>query len=114
MADAGFAKLLFLEAKVIRDPDGADEIVVSRADGVSFERIRMGKDDVFEFDDDRLLPFLPNQAPIDVVLTEVNEATNQGTRIGAARISAAELGLGERTERIGGAGSLYELTYKVT
>jgi hypothetical protein len=103
MADAGFAKLLGLEAKVIRDPDGTDEIVVGRADGVSFERIRMRKDEVFTFDD-RLLPFLPNQAPIDVVLTEVNEVTQQGTRIGSARISAAELGLGERTEEIGGAG----------
>ncbi len=111
MADAAFAKLLFLEAKEIQDPDGADELLVSRGDGVIFERIRMRKDDVFEFD--RFLPFV-NQAPIDVVLHEVNEETDQVRFIGGAKIIASELGLGERTQAIGALSqSLYELTYKV-
>jgi hypothetical protein len=116
MAEAGFAKLLWLEAKKTRDPDGADEIVVSRQfgqDGVIFERIRMRKDDVFTFDDDRLLPFHSNQEPIGVILTEVDEVAHQGTRIGSATIRAEELGSGERTKRIEGAGALYVLTYKV-
>jgi hypothetical protein len=109
---AAHAKLLWLEAKKVRDPDGADEIVVSRRDGVVFERVRLRKDEVFTFDN-RFLPFLPSQAPIEVVLTEVNEATQQGTRIGSASIAAEEQGLGEATTRIGGAGSLYELRYQV-
>ena len=50
MAAAAFAKLLWLEAKEVRDPDGADEIVVSSG-GLQFKRIRMRKDDVFEFDE---------------------------------------------------------------
>jgi hypothetical protein len=111
---ATFAKLLFLEAKRIRDPDGADELFVSRGDGGIFEQIRMRKDDVFEFDE-RFLPFV-NQEPIDVVLNEVNEETDQVTFIGGTKIVADEQGLGEITEPIGGAGfsgSLYELTYKV-
>jgi hypothetical protein len=40
---AAFAKLLFLEAKRIQDPDGADELFVSRGDGGIFEQIRMRK-----------------------------------------------------------------------
>ena len=113
MADAAFAKLLWLEAEEVRDPDGADEILVSSSN-VNFERIRMRKDDVFEFDE-RFLPFV-NQEPIDVVLNEVNEETDQVTFIGGTNIVADEQGLGEITEPIGGAGfsgSLYELTYKV-
>jgi hypothetical protein len=112
MADAGFAKLLFMQATSVRDPDGADEIQVSRADGVIFERIRMRKGEVFTFDDDRLLPFR-DQAPIDLVLFEVDENGPDDQRIGSARITAAELGRGERTQRIAGAGSVYTLTYKV-
>jgi hypothetical protein len=112
MADAGFAKLLTMQAVTVRDPDGADEIQVSRSDGVIFERVRMRKGDVFEFDDDRLLPFR-DQAPIDVVLFEVDENGPDDRRIGAARITAAELGQGERTQRVAGAGSVYTLTYKV-
>jgi hypothetical protein len=112
MATAAFAKLLFLEAKEIGDPDGADELVVSRGDGGILERIRMRKDDVFEFDG-RFLPFV-NQAPIAVELREVNEQTDQVTFIGGAVIVAGELGLGERTQGIGALSqSLYELTYKV-
>jgi hypothetical protein len=110
---ANFAKLLSLEAKKTRDPDGADEITVSRQDGGVFERIRMRKDDVFTFDDQRLLPFLPNQEPIGVVLTEVDEVADQGTRIGSATIRAEDLDFGEKTKRIEGAGALYLLTYKV-
>jgi hypothetical protein len=41
---------LWLEAKEVRDPDSADEIVLSSG-GLQFERIRMRKDDVFEFDE---------------------------------------------------------------
>jgi len=112
MADAHFAKLLFLEAKEIGDPDGADELFVSRGDGVIFEQTRMSKGDVFEFDE-RFLPFV-NQAPIDVVLHELNQNTDQVTFIGGAGIVAGELGLGERTQGIGALSqSLYELTYKV-
>lgn len=116
MADAHFAKLLFLEAKQIGDPDGADELFVSRGDGGIFEQIRMRKDDVFTFDE-RFLPFV-NQEPIDVLLHEVNQNTvpEQVTFIGGTKIVADELGLGEITEPIGGAGfsgSLYELTCKV-
>jgi hypothetical protein len=114
MAEAGFAKLLWLEAKKTRDPDGADEILVSRLDGGIFERIRMHKDDVFTFDDRlRLLPFPQNQAPVVVVLTEVDEGSDRWTRIGSASISAEELGSGETVQRIEGAGALYLLTYKV-
>jgi hypothetical protein len=86
MAAAAFAKLLFLEAKRIQDPDGADELFVSRGDGGVFEQIRMRKDDVFEFDSSRLLPFV-NQAPIDVVLHEVNEETDQVNLLGGRRSS---------------------------
>jgi len=109
---ATYAKLLWLEAKAIRDPDGADEIAVSRQGGVVFEQIRLRKNEVFTFDN-RLLPFGPDQAPIGVVLTEVDEAAHQGTTIGSVTISPAELGLGEWTQRIGNAGALYQLTYTV-
>ena len=110
---AAFAKLLFLEAKRIQDPDGADELFVSRGDGGIFEQIRMRKDDVFEFDE-RFLPFSFNQEPIDVILHEVNQGTGQVTFIGGAKIVASEQGLGERTQGIGALSlSLYELTYKV-
>lgn len=112
MAEAGFAKLLFMQAISVRDPDGADEIQVSRGDGVIFERIRMRKGETFTFDDDRLLPFR-DQGPIDIVLFEVDENGPDDKRIGSARITAAELGRGERTQRIAGAGSAYTLTYKV-
>ncbi|MER6026558.1 hypothetical protein [Streptomyces sp. NPDC001851] len=112
MADAAFAKLLSLEAKRIQDPDGADEILVSRGDGGVFERLRMRVGDVFEFDE-RFVPFVDG-APIDIVLHEVNEATGQASFIGGAAIVPSELGLGERTQAIGALSlSLYELTYKV-
>ncbi|MFJ8016741.1 hypothetical protein [Streptomyces sp. NPDC096339] len=112
MGDAAFAKLLFMEAKRVQDPDGADEILVSRGDGVTFEQVRMREGDVFEFDE-RFVPFV-NQAPIDIVLHEVNEATDQVKFIGGAKIIPSEVGLGERTQAIGALSlSLYELTYKV-
>ncbi len=112
MAEAAFAKLLFLEAKRIGDPDGTDELLVSRGDGGIFEQIRMRQDDVFEFDN-RFLPFA-GQPAIDVVLHERNEQTDRVTFIGGAKIIAGELGLGERTQAIGALSqSLYELTYKV-
>ncbi|WP_432196903.1 hypothetical protein [Streptomyces sp. bgisy027] len=112
MADAAFAKLLFLEAKRVQDPDGADEVLVSRGDGGTFEKVRMREGDVFEFDE-RFVPFV-NQAPIDVVLHEVNEVTDKVSFIGGAKIIASEVGLGERTQAIGALSlSLYELTYKV-
>ncbi|MEV5897430.1 hypothetical protein [Nonomuraea fuscirosea] len=112
MATAAFAKLLWLEAKRIQDPDGADEILVSRGDGGIFESLRMRKGDVFEFDE-RFVPFV-NQVPIDILLHEVNEATDQASFIGGAKIIPSELGLGERKQAIGALSlSLYELTYKV-
>ncbi len=113
MADANYAKMLWLQANTVRDHDGADEIQVSRADGVIFERLRMRPGDVYSFDDDRLLPFNRSQAPIDIEVFEVDETGPDDRRIGAARITAAELGRGERTQRIAGAGSVYSLTYKV-
>ena len=109
---AYYAQLLWLEAKKTRDPDGADEIVVSRQDGPIFDRIRLRKDEVFTFNN-RLLPFLPDQTPIMVVLTEVDEVTDQETRMGSAIIRVEELGSGERMKRIERAGALYQLTYEV-
>ncbi|MEU4729598.1 hypothetical protein [Streptomyces sp. NPDC023588] len=112
MANAAFAKLLTLEAKRIQDPDGADEILVGRGDGGAFEKVRMRKGDVFNFNE-RFVPFV-NQAPIDVELHELNEATGQVSFIGGAKIIPSEAGLGERTQAIGALSlSLYELTYKV-
>ena len=98
MADAAFAKLLFLQAKVVRDPDRQDDISIGRGDGGIFDRAKLAADEVFAFSNDRLIPFQPNGAPIVIDLFE------DRTKIGAARISASELGLG---------GALYELTYKV-
>ncbi|MBC2908318.1 hypothetical protein [Streptomyces cupreus] len=67
---------------------------------------------MFEFDE-RFVPFV-NQASIDVLLHEVNEATDQASFIGGAKIIPSEVGLGERTQAIGALSlSLYELTYKV-
>ena len=113
---ANFLKLKFLEAKKVRDPDGADEIVVSRGDGGVIDSLRIRKDDVHTFVDglghDRLLPYV-NQAPIEIVLTEVDEAAHQGTRLGSVTISAEELGEGETIARIGGVGFFYKLTYEV-
>ncbi|MEU8777087.1 hypothetical protein [Streptomyces sp. NPDC048606] len=112
MAAAAFAKLLFLEAKRVQDPDGADEILVSRGDGGTFDMARLREGDVFEFDE-RFVPFV-NQAPVDILLHEVNEATDQSKFIGGAKILPSELGLGERKQAIGALSlSLYELTYKV-
>ncbi|MEY2228975.1 hypothetical protein [Streptomyces sp. BF23-19] len=112
MAGAAFAKLLFLEAKRVQDPDGADEILVGRGDGGTFEKVRMRVGDVFEFDE-RFVPFV-NQAPIDIVLHEVNEAASKSSFIGGAKIIPSEVGLGERTQAIGALSlALYELTYKV-
>jgi hypothetical protein len=117
MANASFAKLLSLKAILVRDPDGADEIQVSRRDGAIFEQIRMRPDEVFEFLDGlghaRLLPFNPNQANIDIVLFEIDQSGPNTAQIGVASISASELQLGVRTQQIGGAGSLFELTYEV-
>jgi hypothetical protein len=112
MATAGFAKMMFLEAFRVRDPDGADEIQISRSDGAIFEQIRMREGDVFTFDDDRLLPFV-SQAPIEVVFFEIDQAGSDTRRIGTATISAAEVGLGERQQQIRSAGAEYQLTYKV-
>jgi hypothetical protein len=113
---AEFLKLLTLEAKKIRDPDGADEIVVSRGDAGEIDSLRIRKGDVHTFVDglghERLLPF-SGRATIEIVLTEVDEATNQRTRIGFAPCSADSLGEGETTVPIGGSGSLYNLTYEV-
>ncbi|MEU0739144.1 hypothetical protein [Streptomyces sp. NPDC006134] len=112
MANAAFAKLLSLEAIRVQDPDGADEILVSRGGGVVFEKVRMRKGDVFEFDE-RFVPFV-NQEPIDIILHEVDEATDRSSFIGGAKIVPSELGLGERKQAIGALSlSLYELTYKV-
>ncbi|MFH0518337.1 hypothetical protein ACHBTE_14295 [Streptomyces sp. M41] len=112
MAAAAFAKLLFLEAKRVQDPDGADEILVGRGDGGTFEKVRMRDGDVFEFDE-RFVPF-SGQPSIDVVLHELNEASGKVKFIGGAKIIPSEVGLGERTQAIGALSqSLYELTYKV-
>ncbi|MET7665595.1 hypothetical protein ABZT45_41260 [Streptomyces sp. NPDC005356] len=112
MASAAFAKLLFMEAKRIQDPDGADEIIVSRGDGGVFERVRMRLGDVFEFNE-RFVPFV-NQEPIDILLHELNEATDRASFVGGAKIIPSEAGLGERTQAIGALSlSLYELTYRV-
>ncbi|TWF74145.1 hypothetical protein FHX44_1124 [Pseudonocardia hierapolitana] len=112
MATAGFAKMMSLEVFSVRDPDGADEIQISRTGGAIFEQIRMSRGEVFTFDDDRLLPFV-DQAPIEVVFFEIDQGGSNTRRIGTATISAAEVGLGERQQQIRGAGSEYQLTYKV-
>lgn len=113
---ADFLKLLTLEAKKVRDPDGADEIVVSRGDGGEIDSLRIRKGDVHTFVDglghERLVPF-SGRATIEIVLTEVDEAAHRGTRIGSATSSADELGEGVTTVPIGGLGSLYKLTYEV-
>ncbi|MFF4582123.1 hypothetical protein ACFY15_27625 [Streptomyces sp. NPDC001373] len=112
MAEASYAKLLWLEAKRIQDPDGADEIQISRGDGGIFERIQMRQGDVYEFNE-RLIPF-DGTPQIDIILREVNEATHQASVIGGAGINPSEIGLGERTQSIGApSSSLYELWYKV-
>ncbi|MFF3429850.1 hypothetical protein [Streptomyces sp. NPDC002602] len=78
----------------------------------NFEKVRMREGDVFEFDG-RFVPFV-NQAPIDVVPHEANEATNQVSFLGGAEILPGEVGLGERNQAIGALSlSLYELTHKV-
>ncbi|MET8631089.1 hypothetical protein ABZW30_46680 [Kitasatospora sp. NPDC004669] len=111
MTDAAFAKLLSLEAKRIPDPNGVD-VLVGRGDGGTFDRLKMREGDAFEFDE-RFVPFV-NQAPIDIVLHELHEATSQVSFIGGAKIIPSEVGLGERTQAIGALSlSLYELTYKV-
>ncbi|MFD8799995.1 hypothetical protein [Streptomyces atroolivaceus] len=112
MTQAAFAKLLWLEAKKIQDPDGADEILVGRGDGGIFERVRMRQGDTYTFDE-RFVPFV-NQAPIDIVLHEVDEQAGRSSFIGGAKIIPGEMGLGERTQAIGAlSASLYELWYKV-
>ncbi|UCM88496.1 hypothetical protein [Streptomyces marincola] len=112
MANAAFAKLLYLEAQRTQDPDGADEIVISRGDGGVFEKVRLRKGEFYEFDE-RFVPFV-NQAPIDILLHEMDEASGRVSFIGGAKIIASEVGLGERKQAIGALSlSLYELTYKV-
>ncbi|WP_129840173.1 hypothetical protein [Streptomyces sp. RFCAC02] len=112
MSNAAFAKLLWLEAKRIQDPDGADEIIISRGDGGVFEKVRMRVGDVYEFDE-RFVPFV-NQEPIDIILHEWNEANDRASFIGGAKIIPSEIGLGDRIQAIGALSlSLYELTYRV-
>jgi hypothetical protein len=110
---ATFAKLLFVEAVKVKDADGRDEIVFSRADGVIFDRANLRAGDFFEFDDDRLLPFKSDQSPVSVRFTEVNESFPDPITIGFVSITASEVGLGDRKQQVDNAGAVYELTYRV-
>ena len=103
------AKLISLKALQTQDADGTDELVVSRAGGVIFERISMRKDEVFEFDDDRLLPF---EQEVEVVLTEVDRGS-QPQNLGTVTIRADEHNRGELTQQFRRAGARYDLAYKV-
>ena len=104
------AKLVSLTARQTQDADGTDELVISRADGGEFERISMSKDDVFEFDKDRLLPF---DQQVEIVLTEVDPESHQRQNLGSVFIRADEHNRGELTQQFRGAGALYDLKYKV-
>jgi hypothetical protein len=102
------AKLISLTALQTQDADGTDELAMSRAGGVIFERISMSKDEEFAFDD-RLLPF---DQQVEIVLTEVDPG-GQPQNLGSVFIRADELNRGELTQQFRGAGALYDLKYKV-
>lgn len=104
------AKLISLTARQTQDADGTDELVMSRANGVIFERMVMSRDDEFDFDADRLLPF-DNQ--VEIVLTEVDPESQQHQNLGSVFIRADEHNRGELTQQFRGAGALYDLRYKV-
>jgi hypothetical protein len=99
------AKLISLTALQTQDADGTDELVISRADGVMFERISMRKDDEFDFDNDRLLPF---DQQVEIVLTEVDPESHQHQNLGSVFIRADEHNRGELTQQFRGAGALYD------
>ena len=103
------AKLISLTALQTQDADGTDELVMSRAGGVIFERRSMRKDDEFAFDDDRLLPF---DQQVEIILTEVDSG-GQPQNLGSVFIRADELNRGDLTQQFRGAGALYDLKYKV-
>lgn len=104
------AKLISLTALQTQDADGTDELVMSRGGGVIFERMSMSKDDEFDFDSDRLLPF---DDQVEIILTETDPEIQQHQNLGSVFIRADEHNRGELTQQFRGAGALYNLRYKV-
>jgi hypothetical protein len=96
------AKLISLTARQTQDADGTDELVMSRAGGSIFERMSVRKDDEFDFDVDRLLPF---DDQVEIVLTEVDSESHQHQNLGSVIIRADEHNRGV-TQQFRGAGAL--------
>jgi hypothetical protein len=103
------AKLITLTALQTQDGDGSDELVMSRGDGVIFERISLRTNEEFAFDE----RFLPFDSQVEIVLTEVDSESQQHQNLGSVFIRADEHNLGELTQQYRGAGALYDLRYKV-
>src|SRR6266478_3470062 len=97
------AKLISRTARQTQDADGTDELVMSKAGGSIFERMSVRKDDEFDFDADRLLPF---DDQVEIVLTEVDSESHQHQNLGSVIIRADEHNRGELTQQFRGAGAL--------
>ena len=104
-----FAKLLTLSAIQTQDSDGTDELVMSRAGGVIFERLSLSTGEEFEFDN-RLVPF---DQSVGIVLTEVDRETQQHQDLGTVFIRSDDQHQVELTQQFRGSGALYDLKYKV-
>jgi len=103
------AKLLTLSAIKTQDADGTDELVMSRAGGVIFERFSLRRGEEFEFDE----RFVPFDQSVGIVLTEVDRETQQHQDLGTVFIRSDDQHQVELTQQFRGSGALYDLTYKV-
>lgn len=103
-----FAKLSELRAVKTQESGGTDEISISRADGFQFRAVSMCQGDVVDLD--RLLPF---DGELEIVFREVDVRTDETQDVGSVVIRSEELGRGEVTQQVSGAGAHYALTYKV-
>ncbi|MFI6412711.1 hypothetical protein [Streptomyces sp. NPDC050585] len=108
------AKLLELTAATCQDPDGEDEIVLSRVGGVQFFPTS-GTVSMREGATEELDIFVPVfGGDVQLALHEVDRGSGMPARlVGTVSLKPEEAGRGTIRKRFDGAGALYELSYVV-
>ena len=108
------AKLLELTAATAQDPDGEDEIVMSRVGGVQFFPTS-GTIPMREGTTEELDIFVPIfDSDVRLTLHEVDRGSGMpASLVGSVSLRADEAGRGKMRKKFAGAGALYELTYVV-
>ncbi|KJC49133.1 hypothetical protein UP09_07860 [Bradyrhizobium sp. LTSP885] len=103
------AKLITLTARLTQTPGETDRLVIASG-GIEFEGpFPMNAGDVFDFDDQDLVPF-SGQLQLDLIAEHPGQ---QPANLGPVIIRADEQGRGELTQQFRGSGALYDLAYKV-